>query len=93
MPAATRQSSWGTRRDRVPPFSDRTDSESRGQVRAARDAAGYRMKSLTLMVGEVQAWLAKGYREGTPLERICIYPSWLVFRLLFLAGRQLFFAR
>ena len=39
----------------------------------------------THALGRVQAWLAAGFREGTVLERILIFPSWLVFRLLFVA--------
>jgi len=39
----------------------------------------------THALGRVQAWLAAGFREGTVLERILIFPAWLVFRLLFVA--------
>lgn len=40
----------------------------------------------TERIGRVVAWLASGYREAPPLERLLILPSWLVFRALFLAG-------
>jgi hypothetical protein len=38
-----------------------------------------------LAIGRMQAWLAQGYREGTPVERALIFPSWAVFRALFIA--------
>jgi hypothetical protein len=38
---------------------------------------------LVLTFGYPQAWLAKGYREGTSLERVLIWPTWAVFRALF----------
>ena len=37
----------------------------------------------TRALGHVQAWLAHGYREGTPLEQALIFPSWLVSQALF----------
>ena len=40
---------------------------------------------VALCLGRVQAWYATGYREGTAVERVAIFPCWLVFRLLFLA--------
>lgn len=40
---------------------------------------------LTHALGRVQAWLAEGFREGTPIERALIFPAWLVFRGLFVA--------
>jgi hypothetical protein len=40
---------------------------------------------LMLAIGHVQAWLAQGYREGTAIERALIFPSWAVFRGLFIA--------
>jgi hypothetical protein len=39
----------------------------------------------THLLGRVQAWLAAGFREGTILERLLIFPAWLVFRVLFVA--------
>jgi hypothetical protein len=44
------------------------------------------MTRLALALGLVQAWLAQGYRDGTTIERICTFPSWLLFRALFLAA-------
>lgn len=44
------------------------------------------MMQVALALGRVQAWYAVGYREGTPLERISIFPCWLLFRLLFLGA-------
>jgi hypothetical protein len=44
------------------------------------------MMRVALCLGRVQAWYAAGYREGTPVERIAIFPQWLVFRLLFVAA-------
>lgn len=43
------------------------------------------MMRVALCFGRVQAWYAAGFREGTPLERIAIFPCWLVFRGLFMA--------
>jgi hypothetical protein len=40
----------------------------------------------TYAVGRVQAWLAQGIREGATVERVLIFPSWLVFRVAFQAG-------
>jgi hypothetical protein len=40
----------------------------------------------TMAVGRVVAWLAAGYRGGTRLERVLIFPSWLMLRVAFLAG-------
>lgn len=34
------------------------------------------------ILGRPTAWLAAGYREGTPLERACIWPAWAVARCL-----------
>ncbi len=44
------------------------------------------MMRVALCLGQVQAWYARGYREGTRLEQIAIFPRWLVFRLLFIAA-------
>jgi hypothetical protein len=43
----------------------------------------------TKLAGRVVAWLAEGYRSAPPLERILIFPSWAVFRVVFLAGWSL----
>lgn len=43
----------------------------------------------TKLVGRVVAWLAEGYRSAPPLERILIFPSWAVFRVVFLGGWSL----
>lgn len=40
----------------------------------------------TSWVGRVVAWLADGYREGTPVEQVLIFPSWAIFRGLFIVG-------
>lgn len=40
----------------------------------------------TTWVGRVVAWFAEGYRTATPLERALIFPSWAVFRGLFIVG-------
>jgi hypothetical protein len=40
----------------------------------------------TMAVGRVVAWLAAGYRQGTALERLLIFPSWLVLRVAFMVG-------
>jgi len=40
----------------------------------------------TKAIGHVVAWLAEGYRAGTPIERMLIWPSWAVLRGLFLVG-------
>jgi len=40
----------------------------------------------TKLVGRVVAWLADGYRSATLLERVLIFPSWAVFRGLFIVG-------
>lgn len=40
----------------------------------------------TERVGRVVAWLAAGYREAAPLERLLIFPSWLALRVVFLGG-------
>jgi hypothetical protein len=34
----------------------------------------------------VVAWLAEGYREGTSVEQVLIFPSWAIFRGLFIVG-------
>jgi hypothetical protein len=44
------------------------------------------MMRVALCLGRVQAWYATGYREGTSVERVAIFPQWLVFRLLFVAA-------
>ena len=43
----------------------------------------------TTWVGRVVAWLAVGYRTATPVERVLIFPSWGVFRGMFIVGRAL----
>jgi hypothetical protein len=43
----------------------------------------------TKLVGRLVAWLAEGYRSAPRLERILIFPSWAVFRVVFLAGWSL----
>lgn len=40
----------------------------------------------TKVVGRVVAWLAEGYRSAPLLERVLIFPSWVVFRGLFIVG-------
>jgi hypothetical protein len=40
----------------------------------------------TRLVGRVVAWLAEGYRSAPLVERVLIFPSWAVFRVVFLAG-------
>ena len=40
----------------------------------------------TRWVGQVVAWLAEGYRSAPPLERVLIFPSWAVFRAVFVVG-------
>jgi hypothetical protein len=40
----------------------------------------------TAFVGRVVAWLARGYRTASPLERALIFPTWAVLRGVFLAG-------
>ena len=40
----------------------------------------------TTWVGRVVAWLAEGYREGTPVEQVLIFPSWAILRGLFTVG-------
>jgi hypothetical protein len=40
----------------------------------------------TKLVGRVVAWLAEGYRSAPLLERVLIFPSWAVFRGLFVVG-------
>ena len=40
----------------------------------------------TERIGRVVAWLAEGYREAPPLERLLIFPSWAILRVVFLAG-------
>lgn len=39
----------------------------------------------THALGRVQAWLAAGFREGNLLERLLIFPAWLIFRVLFVS--------
>jgi hypothetical protein len=34
----------------------------------------------------VVAWLAEGYREGTPVEQVLILPSWAILRGVFIVG-------
>lgn len=43
------------------------------------------MMRVALCLGRIQAWYAAGYREGTAIERVAIFPCWLVFRALFIA--------
>ena len=43
----------------------------------------------TKLVGRVVAWLAEGYRSAPLVERVLIFPSWVVFRVVFLAGWSL----
>lgn len=43
----------------------------------------------TKLVGRVVAWLAEGYRSAPLVERVLIFPSWAVFRVVFLAGWSL----
>lgn len=43
----------------------------------------------TKLVGRVVAWLAEGYRSAPLVERMLIFPSWAVFRVVFLAGWSL----
>src|SRR6266550_9056146 len=40
----------------------------------------------TRWVGRVVAWLAEGYREGTPVEQVLIFPSWGFLRGAFIVG-------
>jgi hypothetical protein len=40
----------------------------------------------TRWVGRMVAWLAKGYREGTPVEQVLIFPSWAILRGGFIVG-------
>jgi hypothetical protein len=40
----------------------------------------------TALVGRVVVWLAQGYRTGSALERVLIFPSWAVLRGVFIAG-------
>ena len=40
----------------------------------------------TVWVGHAVAWLAEGYRTGTPVERVLIFPSWAVLRCVFIVG-------
>ena len=40
----------------------------------------------TRWVGRVVAWLAHGYREGTPVEQVLIFPSWAILRGAFIVG-------
>ena len=40
----------------------------------------------TRLAGRVVAWLAEGYRSAPLVERVLIFPSWAVFRVVFLAG-------
>lgn len=39
----------------------------------------------THLLGRYQAWLAQGFNEGNTLERVLIFPAWLVARGLFVA--------
>jgi len=39
---------------------------------------------ITFRLGYLQAWYAAGYREGTWIEKVCIWPPWAVSRGLFL---------
>jgi hypothetical protein len=40
----------------------------------------------TVWIGHVVAWLAEGYRMGTSIERVLIFPSWAILRGLFIVG-------
>jgi hypothetical protein len=40
----------------------------------------------TTWVGRVVAWLAEGYRTASRLEQALIFPSWAVFRGVFIVG-------
>ena len=40
----------------------------------------------TALLGRVVAWLAEGYRTASPIERLLILPSWVVFRGMFIVG-------
>jgi hypothetical protein len=40
----------------------------------------------TAWVGRAVAWLAEGYRRGTPVERMLIFPSWAFLRGMFIVG-------
>ena len=40
----------------------------------------------TAFVGRVVAWLARGYRTASPLERALIVPTWAVLRGVFIVG-------
>jgi hypothetical protein len=40
----------------------------------------------TAFVGRVVAWLAKGYRTASPVERALIFPTWAVLRGVFIVG-------
>jgi hypothetical protein len=40
----------------------------------------------TRWVGRVVAWLAEGYRTGTPVEQVLIFPSWAILRGAFIVG-------
>jgi hypothetical protein len=43
----------------------------------------------TTWVGRVVAWLADGYRTGSRLERVLIFPSWALLRGVFIMGWSL----
>jgi hypothetical protein len=40
----------------------------------------------TTWVGRAVVWLAEGYREASPLERVLIFPTWALLRGIFLVG-------
>lgn len=40
----------------------------------------------TERIGRVVAWLAEGYGKAPLLERLLIFPSWIVLRVVFLTG-------
>jgi hypothetical protein len=40
----------------------------------------------TALVGQAVAWLARGYRTASALERALIRPSWAVLRGFFIVG-------
>jgi hypothetical protein len=40
----------------------------------------------TSWLGRLVAWLAAGYRKGTPVERVLIFPSWAILRGAFIVG-------
>jgi len=43
----------------------------------------------TACLGRVVAWLADGYRTASRPERLLIFPSWALFRGMFIVGWSL----